>query len=316
MEKLVWQMFILGTGKLDYPLQQGLGGVIFFTKDIESENQFMNLISEIKCRSLISPFLAIDQEGGRVERTENIRPKRLSAKYAYENGLDFLQNQSEEISRELKGWGINLNFAPCIDVNSNPNNPIIGERAFSNNPNDVIEGMNVFVNASRKFGIIPCVKHYPGHGDADKDSHKTLPLINLTIEEMEKTHIKPFEIAVQNGIEMIMAAHLHCTCFDKNAIPVSLSKNAISYLRNTLNYNGVIISDDMVMQGVSAYNSLDAVIMGINAGLDMFIFRNSDENNLSLIDNLCKIVQKDKDLQTKIIKSNERIRDLKKRYRI
>ena len=155
MEKLVWQKFILGTDNLDYILEKEVGGIIFFTKDILSKNQFVDLIKDIKSKSKSPMFLSIDQEGGRVERTENISPKRLSAKYAYEKGEEFLKKQSEEISKELADYGINLNFAPCIDVNTNKNNPIIGERAFSDNPEDVIKGMNIFVEASKKYGIIP-----------------------------------------------------------------------------------------------------------------------------------------------------------------
>lgn len=312
MEKLVYQMFILGCQNLNEALGKGLGGVIFFTKDIRDRKSFQELITDIKSKALIPPFLSIDQEGGRVERTENIRPKRLSARYAFQQGV--LKSQSEEISRELAEYGINLNFAPCADVNTNPNNPIIGERSFSNNPEEVIEGVNVFVEASRKFGIIPCVKHYPGHGDADKDSHLTLPVIDLSLEEMEKTHIRPFKSAIDNDIEMVMAAHLHCTCFNQEIIPASLSLNAIGYLRNNLGYNGVVISDDMVMKGVQNYGSLDACIMGINAGLDMFIFRDSDDKTLELIEKLCKIVAEDADLQQKVLKSNERISRLKQKY--
>ena len=314
MEKLVYQMFILGCQNLDEALKKGLGGVIFFTKDIQDEKSFKELITDIKSKALIAPFLSIDQEGGRVERTENIRPKRLSARYAFQEGA--LQSQSEEISRELREYGINLNFAPCADVNTNPNNPIIGERAFSNNPDEVIEGVKIFTEASRKFGVIPCVKHYPGHGDADKDSHLTLPVIDLPLTEMEKTHIKTFKYAVDNNIEMVMAAHLHCTCFDKETIPASLSPNAIGYLRTKLGYNGVVISDDMVMKGVQDYGSLEACIMGINAGLDMFIFRDSDDKTLELIEELCKVVEKDVDLQQKVLKSNERISRLKCKYNI
>ena len=314
MEKLVYQMFILGTENLDKALSKGLGGVIFFTKDINSEEQIKKDIENIKKRSLITPFISIDQEGGRVERTENIRPKRLSAKFTYEKGIDFLTKQSEEISEELKNWGFNLNFAPCVDVNTNPLNPIIGERSFSNNPEDVINAMTAFTKASRNFEIIPCVKHYPGHGDADKDSHLTLPQINLSLEAMENIHIKPFKKAIENNIEMIMAAHLHCTCFDNEIKPASLSENAIGYLRKELGYQGVIISDDMFMKGVQAYGSLEAVIMGINAGLDMFIFRESDTNTLEMIENLIKIVEKDSNLKEKVEKSYKRIIDLKQKY--
>lgn len=314
MEKYVYQMFILGAGNLDRALALGLGGVIFFTKDIMSEKQLKKDILEIKKKALIPPFISIDQEGGRVERTENLRPKRLSAKYAYEKGV--LKQQSEEIACELKEWGFNLNFAPCADVNTNPDNPIIGERSFSSNPDEVIEGVDIVSDAMRKNGVIPCVKHFPGHGDADKDSHLTLPVIDLPLDEMERIHIKPFRHAAENNIEMIMAAHLYCPCFDKERIPASLSKNVLGYLRNTLGYKGVIISDDMVMKGVQEYGSLEACIMGIKAGIDMFIFRDSDEKTLNVIAELCKKAEEDSGLKERIMEAYKRITDLKIKYGI
>lgn len=312
MEKYVYQMFILGLGNLNTALKKGLGGVIFFTKDIPSEEQLAKNIKIIKQEASIPPFISIDQEGGRVERTENIRPKRLSAKYAFDTGK--LKSQSDEIAKELKQWGFNLNFAPCTDVNTNPKNPIIGERAFSDNPDKVIQGADTVINSMRSNGIIPCVKHFPGHGDADKDSHLTLPVIDLPLNEMENIHIKPFKHSVKNNIEMIMAAHLYCPCFDKEPIPASLSANVIGYLRNTLGYNGVIISDDMVMQGVQNYGAIEACLMGIRAGLDMFIFRNSNDKTLSIIDELCKIIEKDKLLREHVMASFERITKLKALY--
>ena len=235
----LYQMFILGTDGNGYKeaLKNGLGGMIFFTKDIHTQKQFRELVSEIKSEALIKPFLSIDQEGGRVERTENIHKgkKYLSAKFAFEKGEIFLEKQTLEIANELKSYGLNLNFAPCIDVNTNPNNPIIGERAFSNNVEDVIKGEKIVSQTYRENGIIPCVKHFPGHGDANADSHLTLPEIDLPLDEMEKTHIRPFEACAKN-IEMVMVAHLHCTCFEKENIPTSLSKKAISYLRNKLGF--------------------------------------------------------------------------------
>ena len=316
MKELIYQKFILGCQNLDDALKKGLGGVIFFTKDIKTTEQFKDLIKSIKSKSKIPPFLSIDQEGGRVERTENLRPKRESARFAFLKGEDFLKNQAEEISKELVEYGVNLNFAPCIDVNTNPKNPIIGERSFGENPNDVIKGMKIFVKASREFGVIPCVKHFPGHGDADKDSHLTLPEMNLSLDEMQKIHLKPFVEAINDNIEMIMVAHLYCRCFDNKHIPASLSQNVIGYLRNVMNYKGVIISDDMVMKGVQAFGSLEACLMAINAGVDMFIFRDSDFETLDMIEKLVKIVENDKILQDKVLKSNKRIINIKKRYRI
>ena len=313
--KKIYQMFILGTGELDKTLLEGLGGVILFSKDITSQENLINLIKEIKTKSVIPPFISIDQEGGRVERTENITPKRLSAKYAFEKGETFLKQQTTSMAEELQNYGFNLNFAPCADVNTNPNNPIIGERAFSNNPDDVIKGVKIISDIYKEHRIIPCIKHYPGHGDANADSHKTLPEINLSMEEMEKYHIKPFKESIEYGIDMIMAAHLHCTCFDNDIIPTSLSNNALSYLRNNLNFKGIIISDDMVMKGIQ-YDAGEACIKGIHAGLNMFIYREANDVSLGAIEAVIKEAEKNQEFMHKIETSYTKIITLKEKYRI
>lgn len=314
----LYQMFILGLdgGGYKSALKQGLGGVIFFTKDIQSKDKFKALISEIKSQSLIPPFLSIDQEGGRVERTENIHggKKYLSAKFAFEKGTEFLAEQTKQIALELTSYGLNLNFAPCIDVNTNPNNPIIGERAYSSNPDDVIFAEKIVSDIYKNNGIIPCVKHYPGHGDANADSHLTLPEIDLTLEQMEQTHIKPFKFAVQNGAQMVMAAHLHCKCFENTPVPTSLSKNALTYLRDNLGFEGVIISDDMVMKGVSKFGQEEACIMGIKAGLNMFIYRNSDTDTINIINSVYEKSLNDCELKQKIEISYDKIMNLKSIY--
>ena len=310
----LYQMFILGTDGEGYKgaLGKGLGGIIFFTHDIKSPEQFKKLTKEIKKMAKFPPFLSIDQEGGRVERTENIHngKKYLSAKFAFEKGEDFLRTQTKEIAQELTNYGINLNFAPCIDVNTNPNNPIIGERAFSNKVEDVIRAEKIVSQTYRENGIIPCVKHFPGHGDANADSHLTLPKIDLSLEEMEQTHIKPFA-ACAKTIEMVMVAHLHCTCFEKDAIPTSLSKNAISYLREKLGFKGVAVSDDMIMKGVSKFGEVEACEMGIRAGLNMFIYRNSTPETINIIETLAEKAEKDDELRENIEKSYEKIIKLK-----
>ena len=133
---------------------------------------------------------------------------------------------------------------------------------------------------------------------------------------MEQTHIKPFKYAIQNKADMIMAAHLHCTCFEQKEIPTSLSENALSFLRNNLEFNGVIISDDMVMKGVARFGQLDACIMGIKAGLNMFIYRNSDTSTINMIEELYKIAKNDNELKNKIEDSYNRICKLKMDYKI
>ncbi len=313
----IFQLFILGLeGKsldenknLIYALENGLGGVIFFTQNIFDRLQFKTLINDIKSKALISPFLSIDQEGGRVERTENIYSgkKYLSQKFAFEKGEDFLINQTHEILQELEKFGINLNFAPCIDVNTNPDNPIIGERAFSSETCEVVQGFKIVKSVYDKTNILPCVKHFPGHGDANADSHKTLPEINLSLEEFEEKHIKPFEIAIKDGIKMVMVAHLHCKCFDSEQIPASLSQNVIeNYLIKKLGFEGIVISDDMCMKGVSG-DCVETLIKALCSGINMFIYRNSYDETLNLIEDLYKIAQKDAVLREKIENSYEKI---------
>ncbi len=313
----IYSMFILGTEGEGYKkaLAHPLGGLIFFTHDIHSKEQFKNLVSEIKSKATTPLFLSIDQEGGRVERTENIHngKKYLSAKFAYEKSADFLKKQTEEIAQELREFGLNLNFAPCIDVNTNPQNPIIGERAFSDKTDKVIEAEKIVSKTYFENRILPCVKHFPGHGDANADSHLSLPKIDLPLEEMEKFHIKPFKSAIENGIKMVMIAHLHCTCFDKKPLPTSLSKNAIDYLRKKLDFNGIAISDDMIMKGVSTYGEVEACVMGIKAGLNMFIYRNSTPETISIIEDLALLAEKDDELKEKIEISYNKITNLKKR---
>lgn len=307
MREKLYQMFILGTAGGGYKaaLEEGLGGVIFFTHDIQSVEQFKSLVEEISSEAKIPPFLSIDQEGGRVERTENIHhgKKYLSAKYAFEKGEEFLHTQTREIARELKSYGLNLNFAPCVDVNTNPNNPIIGERAFSDNPEDVIRAGKIVSQTYLENGILPCLKHYPGHGDASADSHLTLPKIDKTLDQMQP-HLAPFTLRAP----MIMAAHLHCTCFDKEEIPTSLSKNALNYLRNKIGFEGVIISDDMKMCGATVS---DAAEKGIRAGLNMFIYRDSTPETITIIENLALKAESDTELRQNIEKSYEKIMKLK-----
>ncbi len=316
----LYQMFILGLDGDGYKdaLSKGLGGIIFFTKDISSAEQFKLLTSELKSTAKIPPFLSIDQEGGRVERTENIHngKKYLSAKFAYENGEKFLEKQTGEMAKELVSYGINLNFAPCVDVNTNPNNPIIGERAFSDKTDEVIHGAQIVSKTYCKNSIIPCIKHFPGHGDANADSHLTLPKIDMNFETLEKHHIKPFKTAISEGIEMIMVAHLYVPYFEKNIIPTSLSKNAINYLRNNLLFKGIIISDDMIMKGVSDFGSIEACEMGIRAGLNMFIYRNSTPDTINIIDTIAQKAENDIELRNNIEKSYEIIIKLKQEKNI
>lgn len=318
LKEKLYQMFIMGLDgddlegnpNLNLALKAGLGGVIFFTQNIKSPEQIKKLIADIKSNAKTPPFLSIDQEGGRVERTENIfgGKKFLSAKFAAEKGEEFLVEQTEQISRLLTDFGFNLNFAPCVDVNTNPANPIIGERAFSDKTDEVIKFGKIVVETYLKNGIIPCTKHFPGHGDASVDSHLALPVMDMPLDEMEKFHIKPFR---EVKAPMLMVAHLHCTAFDKEEIPSSLSKNVIGYLRSDLNYQGLIITDDMVMGGVLKLKPTETCAQAIKAGANILLYRNSYDETIQIINNLVELAQNDESLRASIDASYERIMEFK-----
>ena len=327
LKQKISQMFITGfTGK-NYTsnkqftelLTQGLGGVIFFSHNIESEKQFKDLISDLTKNATIPMFYSIDQEGGRVERTEKIHKgkKYLSARPAYEMGLSYLQNQTKEIALELKSYGINMNFAPVLDVNTNNDNPIIGERAFSNNPDEVIAAAKVVIKEYEKYKIITVGKHFPGHGAASADSHKTLPIIDLHIKDLEENHIRPFKEAIKIGIPAIMAAHVLYPALEDEMTPASVSKKIITdLLIKELGFNGVIITDDMEMNGIKGLSRIEACTKAINAGVNMFIYRDTTKEIINLIDDIEKSVQDGFIKQEKIDESISKIINLKHQYGI
>ena len=324
------QLFILGYEGDDFRvdsdfvnlLQNGLGGVIFFTQNIIDEKQFKNQVNLIKSVSKIMPFLSIDEEGGRVERFENLNKnytdgkKYLSAKYIAQKGELALKKQTQNIADDLKNFGLNMNFAPVLDVNSNPDNPIIGERSYSDNPKEVAKYALITDEIYRKNKIITVGKHFPGHGDTKKDSHLEMPVVDMPFEEFEKTHIYPFKKAVEKNIPAIMAAHVHYKCFDEEKIPASISKNVLNYLRKNLNYQGVIISDDMEMGGIKQYEPIDAIEKMLMAGVNCFIFRNCTKEVVELLKELERRAKKNNELKKAIISSCQKIYKLKKIFDI
>ena len=323
----VYQMFILSPQGVDFDsevqlcnaLKNGLGGVIYFTKNIQSIEQTKTLSDKIANIAKIKPFISIDQEGGRVERTENIYSgkKFLSARYVAKKGVDFVKKQTQQISELLLELGVNMNFSPVLDVDTNPNNPIIGERAYSSNCDDVAEFGLLVMNTYIENEIIPVCKHFPGHGDTEADSHIDLPVINLSYEEYFDKHIFPFVSAIKNNAPAIMVGHIYCSCFDNEVKPASLSENVIKkFLLKQLNFNGLVVSDDMQMGGLKNYTSVEAVILGLKAGVNLFLYRDSTQSTIEIIENVYKQVKEDVELQKLVDISYEKIISLKRKFKI
>jgi beta-N-acetylhexosaminidase len=318
LSKQINSLFILGykgtepSNALKNLIKLDLGGVIFFAENILDRNNFKKTVKELK---VLQPKLitSIDQEGGRVERTKN-----LPDKIEYIPPLEIIHSSESEIakhyeilSQELVDLGINMNFAPVLDIHTNPNNPVINNRAFGTTAKDVIKYSKIAKNAMRKFGISTVGKHFCGHGEAGLDSHLDLPKINLPIEELSE-HILPFKVAIEDGIEGIMVAHVHFTAFDNDPVPASLSKNVLEYLLKNLAFKGLVISDDMVMGGVTKVcSSLEACIKAIKAGMDMFIFRDATPEVLQLLQDLEITAQKDDELLQAILRASSKIETFK-----
>lgn len=327
LKQKISQMFILGFKGNDFEtnkhfcdvLSNGLGGVIFFTHNILSEQQFKSLTTKLSQNTMIPLFFSIDQEGGRVERTENIHTgkKYLSAKYAYQKGTDFLKTQMDNIAKELKSFGINMNFAPVLDVNTNYKNPIIGERSFSSDTDEVITAAKIVYEEYEKNNIISVGKHFPGHGDSSKDSHKDLPQIDLPKEELYEKHIRPFKELIKLGIPAIMVAHVVYPNLYDEKIPSSISSVVINnILTKELNFNGIILTDDMEMNAIKCCSRFEACVRAINAGISMFIFRDANIEIIDLINDLEKAVNDGVIPINKIDIALEKILNIKRRYKI
>lgn len=305
LKEKIFQKFILGfsgtelnekNSVVQKAIQSGLGGIILFSENIASYEQTARLTAELQKLATIPLIMSIDQEGGRVERTINIKNKiKYLTPYelAQTGDPDKACQQAIIMVQELKSMGINMNYAPVLDVNTCKENPIIGVRAFGDNPETVINFARPVYKTFLDNNIIPVIKHFPGHGDSCEDSHHTMPCIDLPFEELENKHIKPFQVAINDGVKAVMVAHAHYPAFEKEEIPASLSEKVIiQYLRGNLGFDGLVISDDMVMGGVNNYyDSLEACVKGIQAGIDLFIFRNSSENILNIIHKLVQYTE-------------------------
>lgn len=321
LEQKIHQMFILGyegENPLSCPefiqaLKKGLGGVIFFTQNIYEKEKFKAAVDTINKTALVPLFLGIDQEGGRVERTLNLYggSHYLSQRDSAIKGEDTVRQQAQWISQELNYFGLNMNFAPVLDVDTNPNNPIIAERSFSKDTEKVVQYGKIAIDTYKKNNIIPVGKHFPGHGDTSVDSHHEMPECDLPKEELEKTHIKPFRELAED-LPAIMVSHVHYSAFDKQKIPASVSENIVkNYLRKVLNYKGLIISDDMVMGGIKRFSAFEACKKGIEAGINMFIYRTANEVTENLIKSIIKAVKKGEIDEKLIDKSIEHINKIK-----
>jgi beta-N-acetylhexosaminidase len=279
-----------------------LGGVILFDYDvpasspnrnIDSPDQVRNLITSLQSLSDVPLFIAVDQEGGRVARLKPERgfPAHRSAQYLGElNNADSTRHYASVMSSTLNELGFNVNFAPVVDMNTNPQNPVIGrlERSFSKDAESVVKHSEIFLEEFSAANVLGVLKHFPGHGSAWNDSHVGMADVTDTWDESE---LDPYQMIAASGLPFsVMTAHV----FNENLddVPATLSHHIqTEILRNRIGFNGVLFSDDMQMDAIRNYYGLEASIeKAILAGVDVLIFANNSVYDPGIVPTSVEII--------------------------
>jgi beta-N-acetylhexosaminidase len=286
LRRQVGQLLIAGFDGHQLPVELkslarefGLGGVILFARNVAEPGQVAELCHEsARLAPEAPPWVSIDQEGGRVARLKAPFTEWPPMATLGQSGDEALAARfARALARELKAVGITLDYAPVLDVHTNPKNPVIGDRALSANAADAARLGAAIVRTMQAEGVAACGKHFPGHGDTSADSHLELPLVEHPVERMREVEFLPFKAAIEARVATIMTAHVFAPALDEKW-PATLSKRVVTgLLRQELKYDGVILSDDLEMKAIAKdYRLPDAAVLAIEAGCDGVLICSAD----------------------------------------
>ncbi|NLM20166.1 MAG: beta-N-acetylhexosaminidase [Peptococcaceae bacterium] len=328
IEEKIGQLVIAGVDGYENDLQAQtlieeykIGGIILFERNIKDLNQMLELINSLKESNSVNPiplFLAIDEEGGRVSRLpDEFLKTPASQKVGEINDSELSVRLASIVGEQLKACGLNMNFAPVLDVNSNPNNPVIGDRSFSHDPDQVCTQGIQTMNGLRSQDIISVVKHFPGHGDTLVDSHLGLPVVDHDINRLYSLELIPFACAIENKAEAIMTAHILLPNIDPHN-PASFSSNTISkILRQDLGFDGLVITDDLTMAAViDNYDIQEAAVQAIKAGSDQVLVCHDFQKEKAVLQALKQAVESGDISVERLEQSLYRILKLKMEYNL
>ncbi len=258
-----------------------IGGIILYTVagNLQSLDQITTLIEAAQAQAQIPLWVSLDQEGGPVVRLPTATHFPSAMAMAATADPDLAYQAAQATATELKALGININYAPVVDVNSNPANPIIGIRSFGSDPEQVSAFGRATLLGYQGSGVLPTLKHFPGHGDTDVDSHVGLPCIHRSLADLQATDLAPFQDLIQSGAELIMTAHvvvpaLDSTLIDGKPTPATFSTAILhDLLRQELGFDGLIITDSLTMGSLDQhYGSAQAAELALRAGADILLF--------------------------------------------
>ena len=299
-----------------------VGGIILMRRNVQNPAQLRGLTDSLQAlaarRGLPPLFITIDQEGGKAThlRPPHFLPSREQVLIGNTGDVNEARAGAREIGEQLKRGGINWNFAPVLDVNNNPNNPIIGHRSFGSDA-DLVSRMGVAAvhGYQDDAGVMSCGKHFPGHGDTDTDSHLALPVIAHNRARLEAIELAPFRAAIKAGIAGIMTSHILFPAFDEK-LPATLSPAILTgLLRQEMGFEGVIITDCLEMKGVAdGWGEAEAAVMSVEAGSDILLCCHTWSIQRNLQQALIKAVESGRIPESRIDKSVARIQLAKSRW--
>lgn len=260
--------------------QYPVGGVVLFGKNITDAAQLQTLIGDLQEASAVPLLIGVDEEGGAVARLANARgfdlPQYESAASVGAQGPQAVQEMAVTIGTYLTEYGISLDFAPVADVNTNPDNPIIGTRAFSSDPQTAADCVAAAVQGFEQTGVLCCLKHFPGHGDTAQDSHDGAVSTGKTMEELRGCEFLPFAAGIQAGARLVMVGHIqapNAVTGTDSEMPATFSRTMITdVLRGELGFTGVVVTDSLSMGAVTdAYTPDEAAVLALQAGTDLLL---------------------------------------------
>lgn len=268
-----------------------IGGVILFGRNITSSKQILELTQELQSYSKIPLLTGIDQEGGMVVRIEeNFATAPGSMAIAATGKVEYAKKLAYNTGQQLVSLGINMNYAPCIDVNNNPLNPVIGVRAYGDQPEQVSLYGNKTIDGHRNAKVISVAKHFPGHGDTNVDSHLGMPVVSHSRERIDSVELVPFKRAIENNVDSIMISHVSFIAIDNSNIPATLSKKVVTdLLKEEMNYGGVAMTDCMEMKAIiDQYGMGEASVLAIEAGIDTVLISHTYKYQVEALESLYK----------------------------
>lgn len=301
---------------LDWLHEYRPGGVILFSRNLVNPEQVARLTNALQEHAPNPPLLiAIDEEGGRVSRLpRGFTTFPAASRIAACRSPDAAYGVAEVTARELRAVGINVNLAPVLDVNSNPANPIIGDRAYGTQPEQVCTYGMAVMQGLEGNGIIPCGKHFPGHGDTTTDSHHVLPVVEADRVRLDAVELEPFRRAIRRGLPAIMTAHVRYPALDAEA-PATLSRPILTdLLRNELGFQGVTLTDDMEMRAIFDHQTIgEASVRALRAGADMVLICHRQERQRAAVSAMEQALEQGELSWERLTASVARIRALKEK---